>query len=231
MKRYFIFLSYFLASFLTTNQAFAENWKVDFGPFAGTGSISDAEKIRHATGISFAISRTWALNNKTSIGPMVELINSFVSGRTHSERGTSISSFDHRVASAGFIVDHSFAQGKPTIFLTALLGKGITKLDIDESTSNSFLQYQNSGVPLNYREVALGTAIPIGNSGSTVNLAVLDSNYTVDQSHAVATVNREERNAKGIELTSGVETAERQNLKPKSNQRILGLKIGLTMGF
>jgi hypothetical protein len=231
MKRYLFAFVVFLQATLLTKPAFCKNWTVDFGPFAGTGATSDPEKIRHATGISFAVSRTWALTNHTSIGPVVQLINSFVSARSESEGKRSISTFDHRVASGGVVINQSFGSNQPSLFLAALLGKGMTKLAIDESSANSFLQFQNAGVPLTYGNLEVGTSVPVGSDDNAIKVSVLGSNYIVDQSGAVATVSREERTPNGIELRSETVSAEAQNLRPKANQKIAALKIGLAMGF
>jgi hypothetical protein len=42
----------------------AGSWQLNFGPFAGSGTISDREKVRLATGVELQASRSWTVAEK-----------------------------------------------------------------------------------------------------------------------------------------------------------------------
>ncbi len=232
MKRYLLIATTAILGFLTPgHMANAQHWQLDFGPFAGTGAASDRDKIRHASGLALGVSRDWEVSNRLYVGPKIQLVNGFVSARSEMPNKTAIASFDHRVIAAGISVSRRFNLNQPSLFLAALAGKGATKFDVDESSSNSFAQIQNAAMPVTYRAIEAGTTIPLTSERSSINLSFLGSRYLINQSSATATMAREEKTASGIELTSTTVSAEAQNLQATAVQKIIAIKLGLSMEF
>lgn len=212
--------------------AFGSDYQIGFGPHVGGGTVSNEAKVRHTSGYSLSVERNWQLGESLFIGPRFEVTNSFVNMRAEQAGTTNISTYDNRIVAAGFRVgqavgnDHTFAQGA---YLSAVYGRGYSKLAVDETTERTYLQSLYGNISGDYFGGELGGWVPLkGNFG--LNIAVVGSLYRANQAAATGTYQGDQVDDNGqLQLTQGeYSTGE---LDSRIVMRTLAAKFGLSLGF
>jgi hypothetical protein len=225
--------------------AAAADYQVGFGPFIGGGRASDGSAVRHTSGYSISLERNFrpapAAAPKLTLAPRFELMNSFVNTRETVAAGDSAgagdgtynSTYDNRIFAAGFSVGHdvgnagTFAQGA---YLTAMAGKGYTKLSVDESSDTRYRQLLWGGLSGNYFGGEIGAWIPFQGSFG-INIAFLGSVYEAKLPDGMITQEGEEvRDGRSVQLTGSpdrddLDFAETVYLKT------FAAKVGVAVGF
>lgn len=212
---------------------YVSTYQVGFGPHIGSGSISNGANVRNASGYSLSLERHWPLGTSgIAIGPRFEVSNSFLSTREKADGLKSAATYDNRFVAAGVTLshsvgnDHTFAQGA---YLSAVVGRGYTKLTVDESTDRTYKQNLFGKISGNYAAGELGGWIPLkGNFG--LNIAFMGSMYRADQSDATGTYEGDEIAADGtLSLVQG--GYEAGELDRQVTIRTYAAKVGLALGF
>ena len=118
-----------------------------------------------------------------------------------------------------------------TLMVSAVAGRGYSKLAVDESTDRTYKQNLFGDISGNYFGSEIGGWVPLqGNFG--INLAVLSSVYKVDQSNAAGTYEGDEVDADGnLSLVEGRYGEGDGDLAKQVTMRTLAVKVGLALGF
>lgn len=212
--------------------AFVSDYQIGFGPHVGGGSASNGDKVRHTSGYSLSVERNWQLGEQLFIGPRFEVTNTFVNMRGEQGDATNVSTYDNRIVAAGLRVgqsvgnDHTFAQGA---YLTAVYGRGYSKLAVDETTDLTYKQSLYGNISGDYFGGELGGWVPLkGNFG--LNLALVGSVYRANQEDATGTYEGDGVDENGqLYLTQGQYDAG--ELDSRIVMRTVAVKIGLSLGF
>jgi hypothetical protein len=217
--------------------AYTSDYHLNFGPYVGGGDISDGATVRHTSGYTLAVERNWAVGTSgLSVGPRIEVSNGFVNTRNKDAASgvTSVATYDNRIFAAGVRVSqnvgapHTFAQG---IYLTAVAGKAYSKLAIDDTGADSFIQRSYGNISGNFFGSELGGWIPLKDNFG-INLAVLGSSYRANQSDATGSFEGEVQNDNGLSLTSGSYDGTADNkLADSVVMKTVAGRIGLSLGF
>lgn len=214
-------------------QAYVSSYQIGFGPHVGGGVLSNGATVRHTSGYSLAVERHWALGTSgLSIGPRFEIANTFVSSRAKDGGTKSVATYDNRFVAAGLTLsqsvgnDRTFAQGA---YLSAVAGRGYSKLQVDESTARTFKQNLFGQIAGNYAAAEVGSWVPLkGDFG--LNIAIMTTQYQADQSGATGTFEGDEIGPNGeLSLTEGAHSTG--TLDSRLTMRTVAAKIGLALGF
>lgn len=209
-------------------------YQLGFGPFVGGGDISTGARVRTTSGYALSIERNWALSQNLALGPRFEFANAFVNTKETDGDSKTIATYDNRIVAAGFRLsrnvgnEHTFAQG---VYLTAVAGKGYSKLSIDESTDLTYKQSLRGNISGNYFGGELGSWVPLKGSFG-INVAFLSSIYEADQSDSPGTYQGDEIGPDGsLQLTQGQYEEGDGSLEKRVVMKTFAAKVGLSLGF
>jgi hypothetical protein len=207
---------------------------VGFGPYIGGGQMSNGARVRHTSGYTLSIERNFAVGGGFTLGPRVEVGNGFVNARASGDGETDVATYDNRIVAGGVRLAHpignalTFAQ---SAYLTAVVGRGYSKLSIDETTDRTYKQSLYGGINGTYLGSELGVWVPLKGSFG-LNLAALASSYTADQSEVGGTYQGDEIGADGsLSLVEGTWSPEDGTLDDQVTMRTVAMKVGLSLGF
>jgi hypothetical protein len=209
---------------------------VAFGPFVGGGRTDAGSRVRHASGYSLAVERPFAIGSAgLTIGPRLELGNSFINTKDKVAAVTAVSTYDTRLLGAG--VTLSQKVGTPTslaqkVYLAATAGKGYSKITLDETSETAYRQSELENMSGNWFQGELGTFMPL-KGALGVSLALIGSRLEIDQSAAHGTFRGDEVQEDGsLALVSGsVDNEREKKLAEKASFDTLALRLGLSIGF
>jgi hypothetical protein len=213
------------------------DYLVGFGPFIGGGTASNDATVRHASGYGLTLERNWFVTPKIAIGPRLEVANQFVSTRANADDASAskvIGTYDNRIFAAGFRLshavgnEHTLAQG---VYLAGVAGRGYSKLSLDESTQQSYMQSQYGNIAGNYFAGELGGFLPLKGSFG-VNLAALGSIYRADQRDAIGTSEGDRVDENGaLSLVKTTHAAGDGSLEDRLVFKSWAVKLGMSLGF
>lgn len=214
--------------------AYTSDYQLNFGPYVGGGDISNGSQVRHTSGYTLAVERHWPVNNLgLSIGPRIEITNGFVNSKFNNDSIKSVATYDNRIFAAGFRIsqsvgaDYTFAQG---VYLTAVAGKGYSKLSIDDTGDTLFMQRTYGNISGNFFGTEVGGWIPLaGNFG--LNLAFLANAYQANQRQVTGTYEGEIPQEQGLTLVQGSYDDEDSGLESSVTMKTFAGRIGLSLGF
>lgn len=214
--------------------AYTSNYQLNFGPYVGGGDISNGARVRHTSGYSLAVERNWKFSDSLAIGPRVEITNGFVNAKLNSNDLNSVATYDNRIIAAGFRLSHAvgnsgtFAQG---VYLTATIGKGYSKLSIDDTGDTVFVQRNYGNISGNFFGSELGGWIPLKENFG-VNIAFTANSLTANQENVSFTYQSEVPGDAGLGLTSGSgKDSSLNTLEDKVTMKTYAGRIGLSLGF
>lgn len=211
----------------------ASDYEVNFGPFVGSGSLSTGAKVQHVSGYALSVERHWQLAERVSLGPILEVSNALVNLRAKDGDETTLGTYDNRIFAAGFRLQTPVGnQGTlaQALYLSALAGRGFSKLAVDESTTSTFTQKLYGNIQGDYFAGEAGAWLPMKGSFG-LNLAFLGSSYRVDQSESTGTFEGDEQRDGQIYLREGTVTKAERALPSSTVMRSYALKVGLSLGF
>jgi len=227
-------LSVLAAPMAAAEPTTSSDYQVGFGPFIGGGSVSSDAAVRHTSGYGVTLERNWFVTPKIAIGPRLDISNSFVSTRSSVGDAKVIGTYDNRVFAAGLRLSHAvgnertLAQG---IYLAGVAGRGYSKLSVDESTEQSYLQSQFNNIGGSYYAGELGGFLPLKGSFG-VNIAALGSVYHADQRDAYGTSEGDRVDQNGaLSLVKATHAAGDGALEDRIVMKSWALKIGMSLGF
>lgn len=214
--------------------AYTSDYQLNFGPYVGGGDISNGSRVRHTSGYTLAVERHWPVNESgLSIGPRIEVTNGFVNSKSNEDGIKSIATYDNRFLAAGFRISQSvgtnytFTQG---VYLTGVVGKGYSKLSIDDTSDTTFMQRTYGNISGNFFGSELGGWIPLkGNFG--LNLAVLANSYSASQSKVTGTYEGEIPQGQGLTLVKGTYENKDSELESNVTMKTFAGRIGVSLGF
>lgn len=209
---------------------------VAFGPFVGGGRTDAGGRVRHASGYSLAVERPIALSSGGfSIGPRLELGNSFINTKDKGPATTTVSTYDSRLIGAGIVASQKV--GTPTalaqrVYLAATAGRGYSKISLDESSETVYRQSELENISGTWMQSELGAFMPLKGSLG-VSLALIGSRLALDQSAARGTFRGDEVGEGGsLTLVSGsIDNEREKKLAEKAAFDTLALRLGLSIGF
>ncbi len=214
--------------------AYTSSYQLNFGPYVGGGDISNGARVRHTSGYTLAVERNWKFNDSLAIGPRVEVTNGFVNSKLDNDDLKSVATYDNRIFAAGLRISHAvgnsgtFAQG---VYLTAVAGKGYSKLSIDDTGDNVFVQRTYGNISGNFFGSELGGWIPLKENFG-VNIAFTANSLTSNQENVSFTYQSEVPGDSGLGLTSGSGKDSSVNtLEDKVTMKTYAGRIGLSLGF
>jgi hypothetical protein len=214
--------------------AYTSEYQLNFGPYVGGGDISNGARVRHTSGYTLAVERNWKFSNSLAIGPRVEVTNGFVNSKLNSNDLNSVATYDNRIFAAGLRMSHAvgnsgtFAQG---IYLTAVVGKGYSKLSIDDTGDSVFVQRNYGNISGNFFGSELGGWIPLKENFG-VNIAFTANSLTANQKDVSFTYQSEVPSDAGLSLTSGSgKDSSTNTLEDKVTMKTYAGRIGLSLGF
>ncbi len=145
-----------------------------------------------------------------------------------------IGTYDNRIFAAGFRLSHAvgnegtLAQG---VYLAGVAGRGYSKLSVDESTDQSYLQSQFNNIAGNYFAGELGGFLPLKGSFG-INVAALGSIYRADQRDAYRTSEGDRVSENGaLSLVKTTHAAGDGALEDRVVMKSWAMKIGMSIGF
>ena len=214
--------------------AYTSDYQLNFGPYVGGGDISNGARVRHTSGYTLAVERNWRFSDSIAIGPRVEVTNGFVNSKLNTKDLNSVATYDNRIIAAGLRISHAvgnsgtFAQG---IYLTAVAGKGYSKLSIDDTGDSVFVQRNYGNISGNFFGSELGGWIPLKENFG-VNIAFTANSLTANQENVSFTYQSEVPGDVGLGLTSGSDKDSSLNtLEDKVTMKTYAGRIGLSLGF
>jgi hypothetical protein len=207
---------------------------VGFGPYIGGGQMSNGAKVRHTSGYVMSLERNFAIGRSFTLGPRVEVGNGFVNARASGDGETDVATYDNRIVAGGVRLARSVGTSRTfaqSAYMTAVVGRGYSKLSIDETTDRTYKQSLYGGINGTYVGTELGAWIPLKGSFG-LNLAALASSYTADQSEVGGTYQGDEIGDDGsLSLVEGTWAPEDGSLDDQVTMRTFALKVGLSLGF
>lgn len=206
------------------------------GPFLGGGYTDSNARIRHTTGYTVALERTSLLSDRgLSLGPRLELGNSFINTKESLGELRASSLYDNRLIGAGVVVRqlqlpsyHWF----PPIYVSFMLGKAYSKILRDESGTRSFRQSEFEQLNGSWFQGELGASLPMQGK-LAVNFALLGHRLIIDQSAAIGRYSGDAISADGsMSLLAGSLDNSKQKILPdRVRFDNLGLRLGLAVAF
>ena len=209
---------------------------VGFGPFVGGGRTDAGGRVRHASGYNLVIERPFVLGPLGfSIGPRIELCNSFINTKDKIAGNSLIATYDSRLLGAGIIASKTMGSTMTLaqrLYFAAMTGKAYTKISMDESNDKIYRQSELDNVNGHWFQGELGAFMPLKGSLG-VSLALLGNRLTVDQASARGTYEGDAIADDGsLTLISGnVDNARDKKLSDRAAFDTLGLRLGLMIGF
>jgi len=215
--------------------AYTSDYQLNFGPYVGGGDISNGGRVRQTSGYTLAVERNWTFRaGELAIGPRLEFTNGFVNSKTNNNELKSVATYDNRIVAAGFRISHAvgnsgtFAQG---LYLTAVAGKGYSKLSIDDTGDRVFIQRTYGNISGNFLGTEFGGWIPLKENFG-VNIAFTANSFSANQENVSFTYESEVPSESGLGLTSGSGKDSNQNtLEDKVTMKTYAGRIGLSLGF
>jgi len=217
------------------SQAYSSEYQLNFGPYVGGGDVSNGARVRHTSGYTIAVDRNWKLNEQgLAIGPRLEITNGFVNSKLVDNELKSIATYDNRIFAAGFRISQTvgnprtFAQG---VYLTAVAGKGYSKLSIDDTGDTVFVQRNYGNISGNFFGSELGGWIPLRDKLG-INVAFTAHSLIANQDNVSFTYESEFPRDSGLGLTSGSgKDSSLNTLEDKVTMKTYAGRIGLSLGF
>lgn len=224
------------ATLLASPAAFgATDTQVGFGPFVGGGRISTGGDVRHTSGYALSVERRWNLGAGLDIGPRLEVANAFVNTKEDLEGGEKrIATYDTRIVAAGITLRGAVGNSgtlAQAVYLSALAGRGYSKLTLDQSTDRTYMQNLYGKITGDYFSGELGASIPLkGDFG--ISLAFLGSLYRANQKDAPYSYQGDSVDADGnLSLVEGSGTPGDGSLDERAVIRTGAVKLALSLGF
>ena len=214
--------------------AYTSEYQLNFGPYVGGGDISNGGRVRHTSGYTLAVERNLKFGDSLAIGPRVEITNGFVNAKLNANDLNSVATYDNRIIAAGLRISHAvgnsgtFAQG---VYLTAVAGKGYSKLSIDDTGDSVFVQRNYGNISGNFFGSEFGGWIPL-KENLGVNIAFTANSLTANQDDVSFSYQRQIPREDGISLTSGSgKDSSLNTLEDKVTMKTYAGRIGLSLGF
>lgn len=212
--------------------------RLELNPQVGTGSMTSGDRIRHITGYGVAITKPWNFPWLTHKGlrlsPKIALENNIVNAQNTADGTKRISTYDNRVLSLGMTLGRfreSFTQPWDGLFVTAQVGRGLSKLTLDESTRRTFRQSQFSGITGTQWAFEVGSYFPLKEDFG-ISAAFVASKYRAEAQRARGTFEGEElAEDESLSLVSGFNTAQEAGLSPQVDINSYGAKLGIVFDF
>jgi hypothetical protein len=236
MKKFvFLVTSGILSTSMPLVAAPQNPYQIQFGPFIGSGNTSSSGKVRHSSGYGISIDRNYPLSDGLSLGPRLEVANSFVNTRAKSDSLKHTATYDNRFMGLGLTLrqkvgnQHTLAQ---LAYLSVTTGRGFSKLTIDSSSANMFQQVHFGKIEGNYFGSEMGAWLPLGDDFG-INVAFMVQQFRADQT-AVGNGSRsgEYLSPEGQQyLLTGSVSKEDSGLDDEILIRTVAGKISLAIGF
>ena len=210
-----------------------DSFVIDFGPMVGGGSASDGATVRSVSGYLLALERPVHLGRGISIGPRLEIANTFANTRAATDTGTTLSAYDQRILSLGARLAKRLGQGEtaPSLFATVVSGRGVSKLTVDESSPRAFRESLYGNIATNHLASEVGGWLPVG-PGFSLSVGVLLGRDQLDLRDATGSYQGNGVRSDGsLTLTEGAHGASDGSLASTVTLRAYAMKVGLGLSF
>jgi len=207
--------------------------QVGFGPFVGGGVVSVQDsQVRHNSGFRLRGVRQFGLGGGISVGPQLEFVNSISNIRRADDNISQIANYDSRIAAGGARLSVAITDSNlpKEIYLAATYGGGISKLSVDENQQNYFRSNLYHDIGVRYSAAEAGFKIPL-QADFNVEVGVLASLISYDQSDAIGTFEAEDARSGNVSLTAGEISTDESTLEEKVVQKTYSATMGLSFEF
>jgi hypothetical protein len=239
-----------LAAFFFLAQPMADVWaaaeitpsqttfRVELSPQVGSGRLSSGEAVRHTTGYGVSISHdlTWSWLREAGIklSPKAEVTNSVLSAQRSRNETKSVLTYDNRIISGGLTISPLVKAPIPGLefpYASLAIGRGFSKVTIDESASRTFRQSLYAGISGTFWSAEIGSWIPL-KPDFGLSLGLVGSSYTADQSRASGTFQGEVLAPdESMSLVSGSQDGSSSGLAKTLTIDTYSAKVGVFFQF